>query len=81
MYQGKNTENIKIHPSLHNLTTTQKYVANTIIKSGIENYTHGSRNIFIDNRYVSPQFFTLMESNYNLRLVGTCIANRKLFDS
>ena len=81
VYQGNNTENIDIHPSLRNLPTTQKSIANAIIKSVIANYPHGYRHIFLDNRYSAPQLFTLVERNYNLRAVETCRANRKVFDS
>ena len=80
VHQGKNTENIEIHPSLHNLSTTQKSVANTIIKSGITNDTRGSRHICMDNKYDNPQVFSLIESNYNTSEVGICRANRKGFD-
>ena len=48
VYQDKDTENIDIHSSLNNLRTTQKYAFDSIIKSGISNYLHGSRHICID---------------------------------
>ena len=32
------------------------------------------------NWYAAPQPFSLMDSNYNLRVVGTFRDNRKLFD-
>ena len=35
----------------------------------------------MDNRYDAPKLFVLMENNYNLRVVGTCRANRKGFYS
>ena len=35
----------------------------------------------MDNRYASPQLFALMLTNYNVRGVGTCKANRIGFDS
>ena len=81
VYQGKNKANIDIDPTLHNLPTTQKAVANAIVKSGIANDINGSRHIFMDNRYAAPQLFALMQTNYNVRGVGTCKANRKGFDS
>ena len=81
MYQGENTGNIDIHPSLHKLPTTQKYDANDIINSGIANDPHGSRNIYMDNQYYTPQLFSLMESNYNLMALGTYRANRKVSES
>ena len=81
MYQGKNTENIDIHTLLHNLTNTHKSVSNDMIKSGIENYPHGYRHLFMKNRYASPQLLALVERNYNLGSVVTFRANRKVFDS
>ena len=81
VYQGKNKANIDIDPTLRNLPTTQKAVANAIVKSGIANDINGSRHIFMDNRYAAPQLFALMQTNYNVRGVGTCKANRKGFDS
>ena len=54
LYQGKNKSNIYIHPSLIVLTNTQKSVANEILKSGIDNDEHGSRHLFIENRYDAP---------------------------
>ena len=81
VYQGKNKANIDIHPSVRNLPTTQKAVANAIIKSGISNDSDGSRHIFMDNRYAAPQLLALMMTNYNVRAVGTCKANRIGFDS
>ena len=47
MYQYNNTEKNHIHPSIHNLFTTQKCVANDIINSGIKNNPHGSKHIYI----------------------------------
>ena len=81
MYQGKNTENIEIDPSLQNLLTAQKYVSNYIFKSGISNDPHGSIHIYIDNQYAVTQLFALVKINYNLRAVGTCRANRKVFEN
>ena len=79
--QGKNTSNTDIHISLNNLPTTQKDVANDIIKSGIENYPHGYRHIYMGNQYDSIQLCALMKINYDLRAVGTFISNRKGIDS
>ena len=60
VYQGENIVNIDIHPSLQKLTTTQKYDANDIIESGIKNDPHGSRHIYMENKYAAPQLFSLM---------------------
>jgi hypothetical protein len=81
VYQGKNRANIDIDTTLHNLPTTQKAVANAIVKSGIANDPDGARYIFMDNRYAAPQLFGLMQTNYNIKGVGTCKANRKGFES
>ena len=45
--EKKNKSNIDIDQSILNLPTTQKAVANTIIKSGIANDTDGCRFIFM----------------------------------
>ena len=81
VYQGKNKANIDIHPSVRHLPTTQKAVANAILKSQIGNDVDGCRYLFMDNRYAAPQLLALMLTNYNIRAVGTCKANRKGFDS
>ena len=81
MFQGNNTANIDIHPSVHNLPTTQKDFANDRIKSGIANDPSGSRHIYMDNQCAAWQLFSLMERNYNMRDVGICRANIKGFDS
>lgn len=81
VYQGKNTNNIDIHKDAAKLPTTQKAVANAILKSEINNDPNGSRHIFMDNRYTAPQLLALMSTNWNLRGVGTCRSNRKGFAS
>ena len=81
VYQGKNVANIDIHPSVRRLPTTQKAVANAILKSKINNDKDGCRYLFMDNRYAAPQLFALMLTNYNIRGVGTCKANRLGFES
>ena len=45
VYQGSNKANIDIHPTLHKLPTTQKAVANAILKSRIDNDPNGSRRL------------------------------------
>ena len=49
VYQGRNKANIDIAPMIDTFPTTQKAVANAIIKSGINNDIHGCRHIFMDN--------------------------------
>ena len=75
VYQGANQANIDIHPSIKHLPTTQKAVANAILKSGIDNDKDGCRYLFMDNRYAAPQLLALRLTNYNIRTVGTCKAN------
>ena len=71
VYQGKNRNNIDVHDDAKKLPTTQKAVANAILKSNIANDPHGSRHLFMDNRYCAPQLLALMLTNWNLRGVGT----------
>ena len=80
-YQGKNKANIDIHPLVKHLPTTQKAVANAILKSQIHNDKDGCRYLFMDNRYAALQLLALMLTNYNIRAVGTCKANCVGFDS
>lgn len=63
------------------LPTTQKAVANAIIKSGINNDIDGCRHIFMDNRYAAPQLFALMLKEWNTRGVRTYQTNRKVFSA
>ena len=81
VYQGKNKANIDVHPTVKHLPTTQKAVANSILKAGIDNDTNGCRYLFMDNRYAAPQPLALMLTNYNICAVRTCKANRTGFDS
>ena len=81
VYQGKNKANIDIAPMISTLPTTQKAVANAIIKSGINNDVHSCCHIFMDNRYAAPQLFAIMLKEWNIRGVGTCKSNRKGFPS
>ena len=37
---------------------------------------YGCRYLFMDNRYAAPQLLALMLTNYNIRAVGSCKANR-----
>ena len=81
VYQGKNKANIDIHPSVRQLPTTQKAVANAILKSQIDNDKDGCRYLFMDNRYAAPQLLALMLTNNNIRAVGTWKANHVGFES
>jgi len=73
--------NIDVHKNVAKLPTTQKAVANAIVKSEINNDPNGSRHIFMDNWYTTLQLLALMLTNWNLRGVGICRANRKGFAS
>ena len=81
VYQGKNLANIDIDPLVRHLPTTQKAVANAILKSQINNDKDGCRYIMMDNRYAAPQLLAIMLTNYNIRGVGTCKASRTGYDS
>ena len=63
------------------MPTTHKEVENLILKSVIVNGEHGSRHIFIENRYAYPQFFPMVSTNSSIHSVGTCKSNRKVSDS
>lgn len=76
-----NKANINIHRNTKNLPTTEKAVTNAILKSQIDNDTDACQYIFMDNRYTAPQLFALMTTEWNLRGVGICKANRKGFPS
>ena len=49
IYQGKNSNNIDVHKDARKLPTTQKAVANAILKSEIANDPNGSRHLLMDN--------------------------------
>ena len=80
VYPGKNKSDIYLYPSIRHLPTTQKAIADAILKSQIGNDIDGCRYLFMDNRYTAPQLLALMLTNYNTRAVGTCKANCKWFD-
>ena len=75
VYQGRNKANIHINYLVKDLPTTQKAVANAILKSGINNDVDGCRYIFMDNRYAAPQLLAMMATTWNIRGVGICKAN------
>ena len=79
MYQGKNKSNVDVHPNARKLPTTQKAVANAILRTKINNDEDGSRHLFMNNRYTCPQLLAMMNTEWNLRGGGTCRANRKGF--
>jgi hypothetical protein len=50
VYQGRNSQNIDIHPSIHSLPTTQKAVLNAVIAMDLhKSKNHGARHIAMDN--------------------------------
>ena len=81
VYQGKNKANNDINLTLHELPTTQKAVANAILKSRIANDIHGCCRAFMDNWYCALELLALMFIDYNIQGVGTCKANRIGLDS
>ena len=66
---------------MKNLPTTQKAVANDILRSGISNGVDGCCYIFMDNRYAAPQLLVMMVATWNIRGIGTYRANQKEFGS
>ena len=69
VYQGKNKANIDIRPNIKHLPTTQKLVANSILKASIDNDKDGCRYIFMDTRYAAPQLFALMLTSYTFGML------------
>ena len=62
VYQGNNQKNVDVHPRVRGLTTTQRYVANSILKTQIENDPIICRYLFLHRRYASPQLLEIMTS-------------------
>ena len=79
--QDKNKANININSMLYKISTTQKAVTDVILRSRIANDKDGSTHIYRDNRYTAPQLFALMQTNFNLREIGTYNTNRIGFNS
>ena len=69
------------HTRERGLPTTQKAVANAILKPQIENYPNGCRYMFLENIYKSPHLLEFMTSEWNIRAVGAFRENRIGFDS
>eukprot|EP00957_Ditylum_brightwellii_P044955 3409988-Ditylum_brightwellii.AAC.1 len=67
--------NEKTDPTIRRLPTTQKAVANAILKSDIVNDPNGCWFLHMDNRYAAPQLFAIMATNWNICAIGTCKAN------
>ena len=61
VYQWKNATNAHIVEEAWLLPTTQKAVVNAVISSGIDNDPEGMREIYMDNRYTSPDLFVLLQ--------------------
>ena len=81
VYQIKNISNIDFDICLYKFPTNQKGVANSIVHSGIFNYSYGSSHLFIYNRYSAPRFFSLMVTIYDIQFVGTFKFRSKGFTS
>eukprot|EP00957_Ditylum_brightwellii_P081514 6201660-Ditylum_brightwellii.AAC.1 len=80
-YQGKNKANIDIDPTIKRLPTTQKDIANTILKSDIANDPNGRRFLYMVNCNAAPQLFAIEATNWNICDVSTCKVNRMGFGS
>jgi len=63
------------------LPTTQKAVVNAVVQAKINCYPHGSRELYMDNRYSSPELFVLLREQHQIRCCGTIRSNRKGWDS
>ena len=81
VYHGKKETFLFAHSCIRGFPITHKAVTNTILRSGIDNYEHGSRNIFMDNIYGSTIFSSTMAYSLNIHTVGTFKYDRKGFDS
>ena len=51
IYQGKNGDNVGIHPSIKDLPTTQKALANALIYAMVSNDPMGYWTVYSDNSY------------------------------
>lgn len=80
IYQGKNGNNVGVHPDLVDLPTTQKMVANAAYSLGLNGgvaSVEGARHIAMDSRYQCPELAILLREKCNLYSSGTCRTNRK----
>ena len=60
VYQGKNSKNIGIDSSVMHMPTTQKAMANALLKAQVCNDPAGYRVVFSDNRYSSIELALYM---------------------
>lgn len=60
MCHGKNKADVDIDDALKSLPTTQKAVANSIVKSGVAKNTDKSRHIFINKCNACLHILVLM---------------------
>ena len=63
VHQFKNKANIGISLTLHGLPTTQKAVANAIVKSQIADDKDGCCHACMDERCAAPQLFSIILTN------------------
>lgn len=77
VYQGKNGNNVGIHPIAVDLPTTQKAVVNACYALSLHTETRGMRHISLDNRYQCPELAILLRERCNAYSSGTCRTNRK----
>ena len=80
VYQGKNANNINIHPAIQDLPTTQKAVANSLHSTGLHEETQGMHCLSMDNRYQCPELAMICRDKYNCYSSGTTRQNRKGWD-
>ncbi len=51
---------------LWHLLTTQKYVLNTIVLSGLYKYPDGYLELFMDNCHKEPELFVMLKTQYKI---------------
>ena len=76
VYQGRNTENIRIPPEIHKMPTTQKAVVNVVIQSKISHDPDGMRKLFMDNWYAAALLLVMLREQYQILGAGTSRQNR-----
>ncbi|CAB9512517.1 unknown protein [Seminavis robusta] len=79
VYQGRNSKNIGIDESIHDLATTQKAVMNAVMSTFGDG--QGARHIAMDNRYMCPELAVLLLTKCGCYSTGTCRRRRKGFPS
>lgn len=65
VYQGKRSNNVHIVEEAWSLPTSQKSVANAVVRSGISNVLFGEPELYMDNCYIIPDLFVLLRGKYH----------------